>query len=117
MHKIGFIGLGNMGKGMATNLANSNIPLTCYDIDNSVFNDLKDINLKQSNNLRNLIETNEIIITMLPDGPIVNKVWRQMIDYARRNMVFIDCSTIDVETSLKVQKLAFYYHANLTISL
>ena len=41
MHKVGFIGLGNMGKGMASNLANNNVPLTCYDIDNSVFSELK----------------------------------------------------------------------------
>ena len=106
MHKVGFIGLGNMGKGMASNLANNNVPLTCYDIDNSVFSELKNSNIRQSSDLKELVDASEVVITMLPDGPIVKDVWKKVIDLAKKKITLIDCSTIDVNTSLEVQNRA-----------
>ncbi len=41
MHKVGFIGLGNMGKGMASNLIKNNVEVSGFDVDNSVFEHLK----------------------------------------------------------------------------
>ncbi len=106
MHKVGFIGLGNMGKGMAQNLSKNNIPVSGFDVDKKVFDSLKDNNIKQENNLESLVKNSEILITMLPDGPIVKNVWEQLINYSDQDKILIDCSTIDVETSLEIQKLA-----------
>ncbi len=106
MHKVGFIGLGNMGKGMAQNLSKNNILVTGFDVDKTVFEYLKHNKIKQENNLETLVKNNEVLITMLPDGPIVKKVWEQLINYSDQDKILIDCSTIDVETSLEVQKLA-----------
>ena len=41
---------------------------------------------------------------MLPDGPIVKEVWKQITNLAFENSIIIDCSTIDVKTSLEIQK-------------
>ena len=106
MHQVGFIGLGNMGKGMALNLIKNNVKVSGYDINNSVFEQLKDSNIKHENNLETLVNTSEVIITMLPDGPIVKKVWEQLVILSQNDKALIDCSTIDVKTSLEVQTLA-----------
>jgi 3-hydroxyisobutyrate dehydrogenase len=106
MHKVGFIGLGNMGKGMAQNLSKNNILVSGFDVDKKVFDYLKDKNINQENNLEKLVKDSEVLITMLPDGPVVKKVWEQIINYSDKDKILIDCSTIDVETSLEVQKLA-----------
>ncbi len=106
MHNVGFIGLGNMGKGMARNLSKNNIHVMGFDVDNSVFDQLKDSNIKHEKNLELLVNSNEVIITMLPDGPIVKKVWGKLVALSEQHHTLIDCSTIDVDTSLEVQNLA-----------
>ena len=45
MKTIGFIGLGNMGKGMSTNLSNEDLIVLGYDINDKAFEDLKYIKL------------------------------------------------------------------------
>ena len=106
MQKVGFIGLGNMGKGMAQNLSKNNIQISGFDVDKTVFNNLKDNKIKQEKSLETLVRNSEVLITMLPDGPIVKKVWEELISLSDQDKIIIDCSTIDVETSLQVQKLA-----------
>ena len=44
MKKIGFIGLGNMGKGMSINLSKENLEIIGYDINENAYKDLKDKN-------------------------------------------------------------------------
>ena len=43
---------------------------------------------------------------MLPDSNAVQQVWTEMIKFSRPNQCFIDCSTIDVKTSNRVQTKA-----------
>ena len=106
MHKVGFIGLGNMGKGMAQNLSKNNILVSGFDIDKKVFDYLKDKNINQENNLEKLVKDNEVLITMLPDGSAVKKVWSEIIGFSKQGQYLIDCSTIDVKTSRLVQMQA-----------
>ena len=40
MKKIGFIGLGNMGKGMSINLSKENIQVIGYDINSKIYDNL-----------------------------------------------------------------------------
>ena len=106
MRKIGFIGLGNMGKGMSVNLAKENHKIIGYDINHDTYNYFKDHNVEIAQNLNSLVNEAEIVITMLPDGSAVKKVWLEIIDYSRSNQYIIDCSTIDVKTSIEMQMLA-----------
>ena len=103
MKKIGFIGLGNMGKGMSINLSKEKLEIIGYDINNNAYKNLKNEKILIANNLNHLINESEIIITMLPDGIAVKKVWSEAIDFSTPGKYFIDCSTIDVKTSKSVQ--------------
>ena len=106
MKKIGFIGLGNMGKGMSINLSKKNIEIVGYDINENAYKDLKDKKILIADNLKNLVNESEIIISMLPDGKAVKKVWSEAITFSTPGKYFIDCSTIDVKTSKSVQMQA-----------
>ena len=106
MKKIGFIGLGNMGKGMSINLSKQNHQIIGYDINDNAYESLKDQNILIANDLNHLVNLSEIIITMLPDGLAVNKVWLEIISLSKPGQYLIDCSTIDVKTSRSVQMLA-----------
>lgn len=103
---IGFIGLGNMGKGMSKNLSANNLKVLGFDIDDTVFSKIKNYNITKRNTIKSLTEESDIIITMLPDGNAVEKVWDEMIKYSKPNQCFIDCSTIDVKTSILLQRKA-----------
>merc|ERR1711991_82467 len=105
MKKIGFIGLGNMGKGMSINLSKENLEIIGYDINDKAYKDLKDEKILIADNLNHLIDESEIIITMLPDGKAVKKVWSEIIAMSKAGQYLIDCSTIDVKTSRSVQML------------
>jgi len=106
MKNIGFIGLGNMGKGMAINLSLKDNNVIGYDLNPNVFDDLSGKNISEGKNIEDVVKQSEIIITMLPDGPAVKEVWQQITNLAFENTIIIDCSTIDVNTSLEVQKNA-----------
>ena len=106
MKKIGFIGLGNMGKGMSINLSKENLEIIGYDINDNAYKDLKDEKILIADNLNQLMNKSDIIITMLPDGMAVKKVWTEILTFSKPGQYFIDCSTIDVKTSKSVQMQA-----------
>ena len=106
MKKIGFIGLGNMGKGMSINLSKENLQITVYDINKKTYNNLKNQNVLIADDLNHVMNESEIIITMLPDGSAVKKVWTEIIGFSKQGQYLIDCSTIDVKTSRLVQMQA-----------
>ena len=78
MINIGFIGLGNMGKGMSVNLSKNNYTINGFDLNSEVFNELKKFNINQMKNIKELTEKSDCIITMLPDGKAVLKVWEEI---------------------------------------
>ena len=97
MKNIGFIGLGNMGKGMSINLSkNNNLKIFGFDINPECKNLLKNEDIKILDDIQNLSNQTDVIITMLPDGKIVKKVWTELIKFSKPNKYLIDCSTIDV---------------------
>ena len=106
MRKIGFIGLGNMGKGMSINLSKENLQIVGYDINKNTYKALNDHNVLIADNLNDLINDSDIIITMLPDGLAVGKVWSEIINHSKPGKYIVDCSTIDVKTSRSVQMQA-----------
>ena len=109
MTKIGFIGLGNMGFHMCINLAKAGYNIKAYDIDYSNYNKLLKKNVQCLKIINEVLNDNEIIITMLPDGNIVKKVWEQALPKINNKPLLIDCSTIDVKTSKEFHSLANKY--------
>ena len=97
MKKIGFIGLGNMGSKMVINLLNTNHEVIGYDVNEKLIDQLIPKGLKKASNLNEITNDIDIIITMLPNGEIVEKVYESILNKLKPNTLLTDCSTIDVD--------------------
>ena len=104
MKKIGFIGLGNMGAKMVINLLKANYEVIGYDVDKESINSLIPYGLKKASSLYEMSDDIDIIITMLPNGEIVEEVYNSIIDNFKQNTLFVDCSTIDVDKAKSLHK-------------
>jgi len=106
MSTIAFIGLGNMGLGMATNLAKAGYEVRALDIDPAAIAKAVEAGCVQAANAEDAVAQAESVITMLPAGKHVEIVYAEVMAHARPDTLFIDCSTIDVETARRVIALA-----------
>ena len=104
MTKIGFIGLGNMGAKMTMNLLKANYEVIGYDINKEFVNNLLPKGLKQATNLSDISKGTDIVITMLPNGDIVEEVYDNIIDEFKPGTLFVDCSTIEVNKAKELHK-------------
>ncbi len=102
--EIGFIGLGNMGAPMAINLAKAGHQITGFDLSEIEINNY---NIKMSSTIEDSVTGKDIVISMLPDGNILQKVYNQILPFGKENSIFIDCSTVDVESARVVAKNAW----------
>jgi 2-hydroxy-3-oxopropionate reductase len=73
MEKIGFIGLGIMGKPMAINLLKAGYQLIVYDIDYESVQYLVRAGAKEGKSSQDVASESDIIITMLPNSPEVKE--------------------------------------------
>ena len=74
MQKIGFIGLGIMGKPMAKNLLKAGYKLVVYDINKQPVKELVEAGAEEGLSSKDVAERTDIIITMLPNSPHVKEV-------------------------------------------
>lgn len=95
--KIGFIGLGNMGNPMAANLAKSGHEVTGFDMADV---DVAGVTIAGSG--ADAAANAEIVITMLPNGQILRAVADEIIPAMQSGSVWIDCSTVDVDSARAV---------------
>ena len=105
MKNIGFIGLGNMGAKMAVHLLKAGHNVFGYDLDENLVDQLSKQGIKKIKSLVNFAQDKDIIITMLPDGNIVENVINNLLTEIKNNPFFIDCSTIDVNTAVTINNL------------
>ena len=73
---IGFIGLGNMGLPMAVNLSKQNHKVVGFDIVTKT-----DKILEIASSLANTVENKNVVITMLPDGVSLLKVYKDIVNF------------------------------------
>jgi 3-hydroxyisobutyrate dehydrogenase len=106
MPNIGFIGLGNMGGPMAANLVKSGERVHGFDVvaDSRATSASDGVQIVA--NAQACVENADVVITMLPAGEHVLSVWNEILPHARQGTLFIDCSTIDVDSARKAHKLA-----------
>ena len=104
MKKIGFIGLGNMGSKMVINLLKANYEVIGYDINEKFIDQLIPNGLKKASSLKEIANDIDVIITMLPNGEIVEQVFESIINQLKPNTLFTDCSTIDVNKAKDLHK-------------
>jgi len=103
---IGFVGLGNMGGHMATNLMKKGHKLHVYDISKEACDNLKSKGAKVYEKTSELAQNSDFVITMLPNNDIVADTYNAMTaNGVNKNTVFIDSSTIDPNVVKSIQKM------------
>jgi 3-hydroxyisobutyrate dehydrogenase len=105
--RIAFIGLGNMGGGMAANLAKAGHDVMAFDLSPDAVARARDAGCIPVGTAAEAVGQSEAVVTMLPAGPHVRKVYaEEVLPNARQGSLLIDCSTIDVETAREVAGVA-----------
>ena len=106
MTRIAFIGLGNMGGPMAANLVKAGHDVLGFDLSKASCNEAANAGVKIADNAALAVKDAEVILTMLPAGKHVRAVWAELLPLAQRGALFIDSSTVDVESARAVHALA-----------
>ena len=107
---IAFIGVGNMGNPMAQNLVKAGKKVRVFDVSKNMVAKAKENNLDIAESIDHLI-TNKVttVITMLPEGKNSKEVYlgeKGIINKVSNNCLLIDCSTIDIQTSIEIGEKA-----------
>ena len=108
MANIAFIGLGNMGGGMAANLAKSH-KVFAFDLSQDALDKAKAAGCEIAPSANDAVKNAQCIVTMLPAGAHVKSVYLGddgILANAPKNSLFLDCSTIDIESAREVAKVA-----------
>ncbi len=107
MARVAFIGLGNMGGGMAANLAKKGHDVRAFDLNADALAKAKAAGCLPVATAAEAIEGAEAVITMLPAGTHVESVYTDAVfGRAQPSAILIDCSTIDVATARRVAETA-----------
>lgn len=106
MSTIAFIGLGNMGLPMAGNLMKAGHAVTAFDTVSEALDKAKAEGMTPAASAVEAVADADVIVTMLPNGAIVLKVFEAIVPAAKKGAVLIDCSTIDVTSARKAHAMA-----------
>lgn len=104
MEKIGFIGLGIMGKPMARHLLKAGHPLFILS-SSAASAELKAEGATLADTPRAFADKTDVVITMLPDSPEVENIVlgeNGILQGAKKGLLFIDMSTIAPATSIRL---------------
>jgi len=106
MTTIAFIGLGNMGNPMAANLAKAGHAVHGFDLMPDNLSVARDHGITVMANAAAAVKDADVVITMLPAGKHVLSVYGDIAAKAKPGALFIDSSTIDVDSAKKAHALA-----------
>ena len=99
--KVGFIGLGNMGKPMALNLMAAGHEVNGFDTAPVEAEGLHILSTASQ-----AAKGADVVITMLPNGAILRSVAETVLPAMSAGAVFLDCSTVDVDSARAVAAMA-----------
>jgi 3-hydroxyisobutyrate dehydrogenase len=99
MAKIGFIGLGNMGGGMALNLARAPHRVVAFDLSEAALAKAGEGGCHPAASAIDAATDVDAVITMLPAGKHVAGVYDELFPVIAPGTLLIDCSTIDIATA------------------
>jgi 3-hydroxyisobutyrate dehydrogenase len=109
MAKIAFIGLGNMGRPMALNLAKSDHDVRGFDASAAAREAARKAGCALVDDLAAALADAEAVITMLPAGAHVREVYEGdggVFAAATQGVLCIDCSTVDIDSARAVAATA-----------
>ncbi len=104
---IAFIGLGNMGGGMAANLVRNGFTVRAFDLAEAALAKAEAAGATRVASAAEAASGADAVVTMLPAGKHVESVYHDAVfDSATKGALFLDCSTIDVATARRVSAAA-----------
>ncbi|MBE0692075.1 MAG: 3-hydroxyisobutyrate dehydrogenase [Aquamicrobium sp.] len=106
MTTIAFIGLGNMGNPMAANLVKAGHTVRGFDLVPQNLGTARGNGLEIAASAAEAVRDADAVVTMLPAGKHVLAVYADIVPAARKGTLFIDSSTIDVESARKAHAIA-----------
>ncbi|MFV0291818.1 MAG: 3-hydroxyisobutyrate dehydrogenase [Paracoccus sp. (in: a-proteobacteria)] len=102
---IAFIGLGNMGSPMAGNLVKAGYQVRGFDLSEAARDSAAARGVTPFDDLAAAVSGADVVITMLPNGALVKKVWKQIAGTVAPGTVMIDSSTIDVDSAIDAHQM------------
>ena len=103
MSRIAFIGLGNMGGGMAANLVKAGHDVHAFDLSADALARAAENGCTTYTSVQDAVQGADAVVSMLPNGAIVDSAYTaDVIGHAPAGALLLDCSTIDVDTARKV---------------
>jgi 3-hydroxyisobutyrate dehydrogenase len=106
MTTIAFIGLGNMGNPMAANLVKAGHAVHGFDLVPENLKVARENGVVVMANAPAAVAGADVVVTMLPAGKHVLSVYEDIAPKARKGALFIDSSTIDVDSARKAHAIA-----------
>ena len=106
--RVGFIGLGLMGKPMAGHIVKAGYPLTVHNRSHAAVNELVKLGAQAATSPRAVAMNSDVVITMLPDSPEVESVVNGadgILAGARPGLIHMDMSTISVTATRRIAAL------------
>ncbi len=105
-HRVGFVGLGTMGRPMATNLARAGVPLVVHDVDPAARAAVAQApGVTVAASAGDVAAQVAVLFTCLPNDGIVRAVYLGPDGVAsggRPGLVTCDCSTVSPDTTLAI---------------
>ena len=106
---VGFIGVGNMGNPMASNVLKAPFPMTVFDTNPKAMENLIQAGARRAASPREVVESSEIVLTSLPASPDVEAVYLEpggLVDRAKPGTILIDLSSVLPSTPRKIEPVA-----------
>lgn len=102
MERIGFIGLGIMGKPMAKNLLKAGYPLTVYTLEPETVREMEHLGAAGARSNREVAERSDVILTMVPNSPQVREAVlgeNGALEGMKTGTILVDTSSINPDES------------------
>ena len=106
---VGFIGLGNMGNPMASNVLRNGFPMTVFDKNPKTMENLVQAGAKAAASAKQVVESAEVILTCLPGSPEVEGLYLDpggLVELAKPGTVLVDLSSVLPSTPRKLESRA-----------
>lgn len=109
MERVGFVGLGRMGRPMASNLRRKGFELHVLDINPAPVAELVALGAKAARDVADLVANSDVVVTMLPTsaevlGTVVSP--GGVLDHARAGQLVLDMSTIEPGVTVQMAEAA-----------
>ncbi len=108
MLRVGYIGLGLMGKAIATNILKAGFPLVVHNRSRAAVDELVSLGARAAFSPAEVAAQVDVVFTNLPDSPDVEQVAlgeKGIIEGAHPGLIFVDNSTIKPATARHIARV------------